>query len=70
MKRLCIAAVWTVTAFLLEAAVFAQAEAPAPVKQWTLASAGRFFGYFLLVMAMIYGALLLTSWIGKKWGKK
>jgi len=26
----------------------------------------KFFGYFLLVMGVIFGALLLTGWIGKK----
>lgn len=46
------------------------ASAAPSAQGWTLAKAGRFFGYFLLVMAVIYGALLLTSWLGKKWGKK
>lgn len=32
---------------------------------WSIAKS---MGYFLLVMAVIFGALLLTKWIGKKWG--
>lgn len=29
----------------------------------------RSFGFFLLVMGAIFLVLLLTRWIGKKWGK-
>lgn len=36
---------------------------------FTLGDAARFFGYFLLVMGVIYAALLLTSWFGKKYAK-
>jgi len=71
-KPLFAAAFAALTLWCAQLPVFAEESASAQEaagRAGTLLVMGKFIGYFLLVMGVIFAALLLTNWIGKKFGK-
>ena len=75
MKKKILALVAAAGIWCMQLGAFAEESASAeeaasdPTILQKLIPLGKFTGYFLLVMAVIYAALLLTNWIGKKTNK-
>jgi len=66
MKKWITAATGAASMWMLGLAAAAESGTD-PDRALAAADIGRFVGYFLMVMGVIFVALLLTDWIGKKW---